>query len=69
MSPLNAAYALVPLGVRRRSMLTFLGFRYDWRAGRWRRRRLSLSDEALDTQPEDAFAQRVRHWRRAPGRR
>jgi hypothetical protein len=61
----HTASVVVPLGVRRRSTLAFLGFRYDARQGVWRRAELTLTDDALDAMNERAFAQRVRHWRRA----
>jgi hypothetical protein len=61
----HTASAVVPLGVRRRSTLAFLGFRYDGRQGVWRRAELTLTDDTLDRLSERSFGQLVRHWRQA----
>jgi hypothetical protein len=68
MTRRRAVDTAVPVSVQRRSALVFLGFRYDCRAALWCRGALSLSDEALDRMHPRAFAQRVRHWRRAARR-
>jgi hypothetical protein len=64
----RTASAVVPLGVRRRSTLAFLGFRYDGGQGVWRRAELTLTDDTLDRLSERSFRQLVRYWRRVPGR-
>jgi hypothetical protein len=57
-------WCLVPMSVQRRSVLAFLGFRYDCEGGLWRRGAVTLSEERLDAMSSQAFGQRVRHWRR-----
>jgi hypothetical protein len=57
----SITWALVPVSVQRRSMLAFLGFRYDCQGMVWRRGALTLSDEELDAMSLRTFEQRVRH--------
>jgi hypothetical protein len=58
---------LIPESTLRRLTLTQLGFRRE-PSGAWRRGSLVLTEEQVDSLSARAFAQRVRHWRRVPGR-
>jgi len=56
-------WALIRVSVQRRSVLAFLGFRYDGQGGQWRRGAVSLSDQEIDAMSPQAFGQRVSRWR------